>query len=76
MGATVESQQGGKGQGEIRRRAQGLGGAQEVGAGGGSRRALWVDGVNLAADPEYSPDGVFSFPAQLHISDRVYASSR
>ena len=33
MGA-VESQQGGKGQGEIRRRAQGLGGAQEVGAGG------------------------------------------
>jgi hypothetical protein len=33
MGA-VESQQGGKRQGEIRRRAQGLGGAQEVGAGG------------------------------------------
>lgn len=45
------------------------------GAGGGGRRALWVDGVNLAADPEYSPDGVFSFPAQLHISDRLYASS-
>lgn len=41
----------------------------------GPWRALWVDGVNLAADPEYSPDGVFSYPAQLHISDRVYASS-
>lgn len=61
-----------RGRVRIRRRTQGLGRAQEVGAGG----LFGSMGVNLAADPEYSPDGVFSFPAQLHISDRVYASSR
>ena len=52
MGA-VESQQGGKGQGEIRRRAQGLGGAQEVGAGGlfGLMGGIWrqIPSIHLMA---------------------------
>jgi hypothetical protein len=38
------------------------------------KRVLWVDGVDLSGEPEYSPDGVFSHPARIQVTNTVYGS--
>jgi hypothetical protein len=59
---------------EANRHIAGNSGLQGALSGHQFMRVLWVDGVDLGGEAEYSPEGVFSYPARIQVTSRVYGS--